>query len=168
MFWAEIWKILEVLSKKFQFLEVKCSIYLNRHVFEIETANRTALSESSHIWCRKLGGKIPRKCNNQKAQPSRAINRRKDEEQIRTTQTPHMNHRRTKKEKLQRKNHLGTISRKTTVGLKPVLLARKLTLNSDAALNYKKMFGPRRGPLSHLWNTKRNTYNHKHCDETNQ
>ena len=33
MFWAEIWKISEFLSENFQFLEVKFSIYLNRHVF---------------------------------------------------------------------------------------------------------------------------------------
>ena len=33
MFWAEIWKILEFLSKNFQFLEVKFSIYLNWRVF---------------------------------------------------------------------------------------------------------------------------------------
>ena len=33
MFWAEICKISEFLSEKFQFLEVKFSIYLNRRVF---------------------------------------------------------------------------------------------------------------------------------------
>ena len=33
MFWAEIWKISEFLSENFQFLVVKFSIYLNRHVF---------------------------------------------------------------------------------------------------------------------------------------
>ena len=33
MFCAEIWKISEFLSEKFQFLEIKFSIYLNRHVF---------------------------------------------------------------------------------------------------------------------------------------
>ena len=33
MFWAEIWKISVFLSENFQFLEVKFSIYLNRHVF---------------------------------------------------------------------------------------------------------------------------------------
>ena len=33
IFWAEIWKIPEFLSENFQFLVVKFSIYLNRHVF---------------------------------------------------------------------------------------------------------------------------------------
>ena len=36
IFWAEIWKISEFfffLSENFQFLEVKFSIYFNRHVF---------------------------------------------------------------------------------------------------------------------------------------
>ena len=32
MFWAEIWKISEFLSESFQFLQVKCSIYLNDDV----------------------------------------------------------------------------------------------------------------------------------------
>ena len=36
MFWAEIWKISKFLSKKFLFLVVKFSIYLNRCVFVIE------------------------------------------------------------------------------------------------------------------------------------
>ena len=33
IFWAEIWKILAFLSENFQFLEMNCSIYLNRRVF---------------------------------------------------------------------------------------------------------------------------------------
>ena len=33
IFWAELWKMIEILSKNFQFLEVKFSIHLNRHVF---------------------------------------------------------------------------------------------------------------------------------------
>ena len=32
-------------------------------------------------------------------------------------------------------------------GLRPILLAQNLTYNSDAAQNYKYMFGPHRGPL---------------------
>ena len=36
MFWAEIWKISEFLSENFQFLVVKFSIYLNRHIFVME------------------------------------------------------------------------------------------------------------------------------------
>ena len=32
MFWAEIWKISEFSSENFQFLVVKFSMYLNRHV----------------------------------------------------------------------------------------------------------------------------------------
>ena len=35
MFWADIWKISEFLTENFQFLVVKFSIYLNRHVFVI-------------------------------------------------------------------------------------------------------------------------------------
>ena len=37
-------------------------------------------------------------------------------------------------------------------GLKPVLLARNLTLNVEVASNYKHMFRPHRGPVLHLWN----------------
>ena len=33
MFWAEMWRILELLSENFNFLLVKFSIYLNRRVF---------------------------------------------------------------------------------------------------------------------------------------
>ena len=33
MFWGEIWRILQFLSENFQFLMVKFSVYLNRHVF---------------------------------------------------------------------------------------------------------------------------------------
>ena len=33
IFWAEIWKISEMLSENFHFLLVKCSVYLNRRVF---------------------------------------------------------------------------------------------------------------------------------------
>ena len=39
MLWAEIWKILEFLFENFQFLVVKFSVYLNRHVFVIEAAH---------------------------------------------------------------------------------------------------------------------------------
>ena len=35
-------------------------------------------------------------------------------------------------------------------GLKPVFLVLNITLNSDAALNYKYMFCPRMGSLPHL------------------
>ena len=47
-----------------------------------------------------------------------------------------------KREKKKRK-------KKLLVRLKPVVLARNLALNSDAAPNYKHMFGPHRGPLPH-------------------
>ena len=40
MFWAEIWKISEFLSENFQFLEVKFSIYLNRHVFVMYASSK--------------------------------------------------------------------------------------------------------------------------------
>ena len=36
------------------------------------------------------------------------------------------------------------------VGLNQLLFARNLTLNVDAAQNYKYMFGPHKGPLPHL------------------
>ena len=35
MFWAKIWKISEFLSENCHFLVVKCSVYLNRLVFEM-------------------------------------------------------------------------------------------------------------------------------------
>ena len=52
------------------------------------------------------------------------------------------------KEELQQRNRNGTISRKTTRGarwLQPVLVTRKLALNSDAGPNYKYIFSPHRG-----------------------
>ena len=61
-----------------------------------------------------------------------------------------------------KKNYLGAWGR----GLKPFLLARKLTLYSDAAPNYKYMFGPYRGPLPHLRNITGKQYDQKHWDET--
>ena len=45
------------------------------------------------------------------------------------------------RERLQQKSRLGTASTKSTRGQKAVLLARNLILNSDAAANYKYMFG---------------------------
>ena len=62
---------------------------------------------------------------NHEAQPSRDTERRRDEEQIRTTQTPHR--------KVQQRNRLGTVSRKTT-GHKPVLLVR----NRNFAFTYNQ------------------------------
>ena len=61
-----------------------------------------------------------------------------------------LNQRRTNSEKLQQRNRLATVSKKTTVGLRPVLLARKLALNFDAALDYKYIFSRHMGPLPHL------------------
>ena len=56
-------------------------------------------------------------------------------------------------EERQQRSCLGTDSRKLgVVGLKPVLLALNLTLNSNVAPNYKYMFGPHWGPLTHLLN----------------
>ena len=44
-FWAEIWKVLKFLSENFQFLVVKFSVYLNRHVFVmLSTSWRGAVS----------------------------------------------------------------------------------------------------------------------------
>ena len=55
--------------------------------------------------------------------------------------------------------------------LKPVLLARSLTLNTDAAPYYKYMIGPNSGPLSHLCKTSEtniinNTASHAPCPAT--
>ena len=41
IFWAEIWKISEVLSENFLFLEVKLSIYLNKRVFVMFSCRAT-------------------------------------------------------------------------------------------------------------------------------
>ena len=57
----------------------------------------------------------------------------------------------THKEEQQQIKRLGTVSGKTTGGgLKPVLIARNLTINSNAAPYYKYMFGPDMGLLPHL------------------
>ena len=74
-----------------------------------------------------------------------------DEKQKRTKQCHILKHRRTNREDLQLRNCLGTVSRKTIgVGLKLVLLARNLTLKSDAVPNYKYMFSPIRSHPPHL------------------
>ena len=98
--------------------------------------------------------KIPRKCHNYEAQHSRGTKGRRDEEQIKTTQTPCMKPKTTHKEikeELQQRNCLRTVRRKTAgevggMGLKLVLLAGNIILNSAAAPNYKYMFSPHRGP----------------------
>ena len=68
-----------------------------------------------------------------------------------TKQTPYMKPAMQKKEQEER-NCLGTVSSKTTGGLKQVLLARNLTLNSHVAPNYKHRLRLTRGPLPHLCN----------------
>ena len=63
---------------------------------------------------------------NYKAQTSRGTKRKRDEEQIRPSQTPHLklqNH--IERKKQQRRNRLGTVSSKTIERLNPVLLVRK-------------------------------------------
>ena len=47
IFWAEIWKISEFLSENFQFLVVKFSVYLNRHVFVMVSDCCRAWSQST-------------------------------------------------------------------------------------------------------------------------
>ena len=62
------------------------------------------------------------------------------EKQIMTNQIPHM---KLPPHEMRQRNHLETISSKTTVEwsrLKPVLFMRKLILNSVAAPNYKYIF----------------------------
>ena len=59
----------------------------------------------------------------------------------------------THKQRTATEERFGTVSRKTMGlgwGLKPVLLARNLTPNSDAAPNYNHLFGPHRDHLPHL------------------
>ena len=74
-----------------------------------------------------------------------------------TKQTPHTKKNCNRKCTLER-------SVETLLGrLKPILLARNLTLNSDAAPNYKQMFGLHRHPLYHS-----ETHTIKHFDETKQ
>ena len=92
--------------------------------------------------------KIPRKCHNHEVQASRGTKRR-HEEHIGPNKRHICNHRHTKKncnngtalERLVEKNN------NKNWGLKPVLLARNLTLNSASAPNYKYMFGSHRRPL---------------------
>ena len=74
----------------------------------------------------------------------------------------------TYKEELQQMNRLGTVCRKSTDGLKQVILVLNLTLNSDAVPNYKYMFGAHRSPLPHLWNITVKKYNQNHHDKTKQ
>ena len=53
MFWAEIWKISEVLSENFQFLVMKFSVYLNRHVFIMSfTRQHNPVGIASDCKCR--------------------------------------------------------------------------------------------------------------------
>ena len=49
MFWAEMWNISVFLLKKFQFLEVKFSIYLNRRVFVISYENVSTATDKRSI-----------------------------------------------------------------------------------------------------------------------
>ena len=49
MFWAEIWKLSEFLIRKFQFLEVKFIIYLNRHVFVMANVQMYIFSRRSRF-----------------------------------------------------------------------------------------------------------------------
>ena len=54
------------------------------------------------------------------------------------------------------------------LGRQPVLLAWNLTLNSDAALNYKYVFVPLSGLHLICVTAQWNTYNQNHRDETKQ
>ena len=70
-----------------------------------------------------------------------------------TPQTPHMTSQTLHKEKLQQQQRyrFGMTRRKITrLGLKLVLFARNLALNSDAVPNYKYMFGQHMRHLPHL------------------
>ena len=104
----------------------------------------------------------------------RGTKRMRDDEQIRIPQRSHIKSQ-THKEELQQMNNMGMASRKTTCGLvgvgvgvgvrvgwglKILLLARNLALNSDAVPSYKYMSGQHKGPLHQLsnantfWNNK--------------
>ena len=48
------------------------------------------------------------------------------------------------------------------------LLARDITLYSDAAPTYKYVFGPHKSPPPHPRNIRCETYNQTHCDKTNK
>ena len=91
--------------------------------------------------------KIPRKYYNHEAQSTRGYKRRRNE-QIMTKQTPQAKHRRTNKEELQQRNHLGTVSRKFVGSFKPVLLAQNRTLNSDVNPNQNNKWASAKTQIS--------------------
>ena len=91
--------------------------------------------------------KIPRKCDNHEAQPFRGTKGRRDKEEIRTTQTPHM-----KSQTHQQRN-----------------LALKCNSDVVTINKYTYMICSHRSPLPHLWNiTVKHIYNQIHCDTTKQ
>ena len=99
---------------------------------------------------------IPRACFDHEAQPSRGIKRRRDDEQMRIQQALHIYPQTNKQWRTvteeppwngHKENYWGD------QGLTPILIARNLTLNSDAAPSYKYMFGSHRD-LPHFWNIK--------------
>ena len=62
-------------------------------------------------------------------------------------------------EEFEQRNHLWIVRRKKKllswgagVYVNTSILVQNLGLNSDAASDYKHMFGPRKGSLSHQWN----------------
>ena len=108
--------------------------------------------------------KMLRKCHNNEAQPSRVMKRRHVEKSGRNKDkmTPHMkpqthSQRRTTTEESPCYGYYeitlgwgGGGGGGGRVALEPVLIARNLSLNSDAAPNYKFGFGQHRGILPHL------------------
>ena len=60
MFWAEIWKYPSFLLEKFQFLEVKFSVYLNRRVFVMKAGSEGSYKTAAYADC-YLGFRCPRR-----------------------------------------------------------------------------------------------------------
>ena len=85
----------------------------------------------------------PRKCQSRSTNLPR--HQKRDEEQIRITQTHIYSHRCTKKEELQQKNHFGTVSKKTAVGLGGGLKLVLFVGTSDAALVKRCCYNHSRG-----------------------
>ena len=97
------------LSANFPFLAVKVSIYFNRRVFV-----------------------MTQKCHNHEAQPSQGIKRRRNEEQIRTKQTPY--NYKTIDKQVKKNCNRGT-ALKLSVG-KPVSPSRNPFSYTDTELNH--------------------------------
>ena len=132
MFCAEIWTISEFLSENFQFFVVKFSIYLNKRVFVMISCVSDYTKEMPQSGITAL-------LRHQKKERWGTNN---DITYI-TYEISDTKQRWTAKEETYWNSQLEIYLRP-----KPALLVLNLTLNSDAAPNYKYMFGPNRGHLN--------------------